>query len=656
MLGIILSSLLISLPDSLTDKSQNLDEVVITSSGSKSAKRSVKGQVASIDEHLSQLRGVNMVRRGSYALEPVVNSMTTERISTTIDGMKIFYACTDKMDPVTSYVESGNLQRIRLDGGLDGNPQATGNIGGSIDLKLRKAGFGDKSATGSATAGYESNGHLQVYGVDAAYSSLRFYSNAGAFYRHADNYRAGGGDKIKFSQFSKVNAFVNIGWQPEDGHMLETTFIFDRATGVGYPALTMDVSDATGLITSLSYRREWKKELLQRWESKVYYNHITHNMDDTHRPDVLIHMDMPGRSTTAGFYSLLQGSCGRHTCTFNLDAYYNTLFADMTMYVKNVSPMYMLTWPDVTTFNNGLSLSDVITLGESHTLRLSAKGSWQQRRIRSDEGFRTLSIYFPEMRQQQTDLYGRLSAGYVYNHNGLTLTAGMGYGSRTPTVTEAYGYFLNNTFDRYDYIGNPHLKNERAIELNATAAWESPRVEAGVEANAFLFSNYIIGKPDERLSAMTIGAAGVKVYQNQRQAQVVNIYGTLRLKPLEQLSWEHRLSYSYGREHTGEPLPLIAPLSYTTTLKYTAGKLECETGADFVQRQHRFSAKYGETPVAGYAVWHINAIYRFRMAGVTADLRIGIDNLFDRRYATYADWNHLPQKGRNVYSNLSLQL
>ena len=36
----------------------------------------------------------------------------------------IFYACTDKMDPVTSYVESGNLQSILLNSGLNGNPQA----------------------------------------------------------------------------------------------------------------------------------------------------------------------------------------------------------------------------------------------------------------------------------------------------------------------------------------------------------------------------------------------------------------------------------------------------------------------------------------------------------------------------------------------------
>ena len=88
--------------DSLPDKTQNIDEVVVVAEAGRGQKRAVKGSAASIDEHLAQLKGVNLVRRGSYAWEPVVNNMQTERLSTTIDGMKIFYACTDKMDPVTS--------------------------------------------------------------------------------------------------------------------------------------------------------------------------------------------------------------------------------------------------------------------------------------------------------------------------------------------------------------------------------------------------------------------------------------------------------------------------------------------------------------------------------------------------------------------------
>ena len=655
--GVLLYSLsqTILTPDSI-DREESIHEVTVTSTVGSKRKVAGKGRTASIEEHLLQLNNVGMVKRGAYAWEPLVNNMSTERLSTTIDGMKIFYACTDKMDPVTSYVESGNLQRIRLDSGLDGNPQATGNIGGSIDLKLRKSGFEAKPQEYNLTTGYEANGHLQVYGADAAFSSQNLYTNFGAFYRHADNYRAGGHQEIQFSQFQKVNAFLNLGYRPAPDHIVEGTVIFDRATDVGYPALNMDVSDATGLITSLSYRRELLSGWFYRWETKAYYNHITHNMDDKTRPDVLIHMDMPGKSSTAGLYSLLEGSKDNHQYQLNYDLYYNTLFADMTMYVEGAKPMYMLTWPDVGTLNSGLLLADNIRLSDEHSLHLSAKGSWQYQRVNSDEGFRALSIYFPGMERTKTGWMGRVSLSYAWQHNGWRIAAGTGYGNRTPSVTEAYGYFLNNAFDRYDYIGNPHLKNESAVELNISGSWKGDVVDARLEVNAFLFQNYIIGTPDDRLSPMTIGAAGVKVYQNLKNAQIVNASLVFNITPLPWLRWNNRVSYSYGKESTGARLPQIAPLTYTTALKVLLQNWEGELGGELVSRQDNYSSKYGETPTPGYAVWRISAGYQFPIYSVLANIHIGVDNLFDRYYSTYSDWNHIPQKGRNIYINVSLQI
>lgn len=652
-IGILLMMLC---PQDTVFKEAAIDEVVVSSSVGTGKKAVSKGRVASIDEHLGQLSKVEMVRRGNYAWEPVVNNMATERVSTTIDGMKIFYACTDKMDPVTSYVESSNLQRISLNSGLDGNPQATGNIGGSIDLKLRRVGFDARPSEYNASAGYETNGHVQVYGVDAAFSTHRFYTNFGLFYRHADNYKAGGGEEISFSQFQKTNAFANIGWQPADDHILEATVIYDIATDIGYPALTMDVKKAEGIITSLSYLQEHLSGLFHRWETKAYYNHITHNMDDTQRPDVVIHMDMPGESQTAGVYSLLQGTKGSHYFQLNNDAYYNTLFADMTMYPDGGQPMYMLTWPDVGTFNTGLALIDDITLTPHHHIRLSAKGAWQRQYINSDEGFHALSIYFPDMNQGNSRLIGRLAASYAYEHSAWKIAFGTGYGTRAPTVTESYGYFLNNTFDQYDYIGNPHLKNEKAIEANASLAWGDSQLSVKAEANAFFFQDYIIGRPDARLSPMTIGAAGVKIYQNLKYAQIVNTALTADYRPFNWLEWNNRITYSYGRESTGARLPLIAPLSYLGSLRFRWKNIEAEGGVRMAARNSHCGAEYGETPTPGYAVWHLNIGSHFMLGKVATYLHLGIENLFDRYYSTYSDWNHIPQKGRNIYVNVTFQI
>lgn len=199
------------------------------------ARTAAKGTTATIDEHMAAMPGLTLVRRGSYAFEPAVNSMTTERLSTTIDGIKIFSACTDRMDPVTSYVESANMQTINVNMGLDGNPQASGNIGGSIDMRLRKSGFEAARARRAAlSAGYDANGNATVAAADGSASGTRFYADAGFCRRHADNYRAGGDREVLYSQFTKINLFANAGWRPAEGQAIEAAFIFDRATDVGY--------------------------------------------------------------------------------------------------------------------------------------------------------------------------------------------------------------------------------------------------------------------------------------------------------------------------------------------------------------------------------------------------------------------------------------
>ena len=649
---VLLSTILLS--DTVTtDKTQNLDEVVIVSETGRGRKRSVKGQVASIDEHLSELRHVNLVRRGSYAWEPVVNNMQMERLSTTIDGMKIFYACTDKMDPVTSYVESGNLQSISLNSGLDGNPQATGNIGGSLDLKLRKAGFDNDPFHASTSAGHEWNGHVQVYGADAALSSHKTYLNAGAFYRHADNYKVGGGDELNFSQFQKVNVFTNAGFRLAEKDMLEATLIFDRATDVGYPALNMDVAKAEGLITSLSYKHLFSKA---SWETKVYYNHITHVMDDTTRPDVQIHMDMPGDSWTAGIYSLLTTSIKQHDLALNYDLYYNRLFADMTMYPGGAAPMYMVTWPDVGTLNTGFALTDNVRIARNQSLRLSAKLAWQQQKLNNEEGYHALRVFFPGMTDAYHQTTGRIAANWQLAVSNWQLAIGGGWGSRAPTVTEAYGYYLNNTFDQYDYIGNPSLKNESAIEVNANWQLAVSNWQLAIDANTFFFSNYIIGQFETRLSPMTVGAEGVKVYGNISHATIANASLTADWQLTEQLRWNGKVSYSSGRDADGDPLPLISPISWQTKLQYHYKRLQAQATVKGNTRQSNYGEKYGEMPASEWAIVNLSAQYQLAISNWQLAIRLGVENLFDKQYATYADWNHIPQKGRNIYMNLTLEL
>ncbi len=95
----------------------------------------------SVDEFLASSDKISFIKRGAYAWEPLLNNMSTERSTVTIDGMHIFGACTDKMDPVTSYLESNNLSSIDIKSGQQGSMHGA-TIAGSIDLKRKSTPFG----------------------------------------------------------------------------------------------------------------------------------------------------------------------------------------------------------------------------------------------------------------------------------------------------------------------------------------------------------------------------------------------------------------------------------------------------------------------------------------------------------------------------------
>ncbi len=115
-------------------KIELLKEVIIISRETLHNKKQVK-PLASVDEYIEKSNKITMIKRGNYAWEPAINNMVSERISVTIDGMQIFGAYTDKMEPITSYVDVSNLSEVQIKSGQQGAENVS-TIGGGIDLKM----------------------------------------------------------------------------------------------------------------------------------------------------------------------------------------------------------------------------------------------------------------------------------------------------------------------------------------------------------------------------------------------------------------------------------------------------------------------------------------------------------------------------------------
>src|SRR5699024_127848 len=167
-------------------------------------------------------------------------------------------------------------------------------------------------------------------------------------------------------QFNKFNTSVGLAYKLSPLSSIKVDAIFDKAKDVGFPALPMDLWLSRAIITSATYNQQFEKGLITEWDWKVYFNSIEHYMDDTQRPENLVHMDMPGWSTTFGTVSKLNLRKDRYSGDIQVNAYQNLSIAEMTMYPQDRSKktMFAYSWPWVTTrfigfsTNNSLHISN----------------------------------------------------------------------------------------------------------------------------------------------------------------------------------------------------------------------------------------------------------------------------------------------------------
>lgn len=635
----------------------NLDEIAIF--GKAELNTENKNQLADISKYLENSNQINMVKRGAYAWEPLINGMGSERGNITIDGMQIFSACTDKMDPITSYVEITNLSEVSVSSGQDGNEHGMG-IAGSINLIRKRSDFSMQGSSGHVFAGYETANKHKTTGFSLENSQEKYYTDLNFTFRDASNYKAGGDLEIPFSQFTKYNASANVGYKVNANHTVESSFIYDHATDIGYPALPMDVSTAKAGIFSLQHSFTPEKgSFFHEWTTKAYYNSITHIMDDSYRPEVAIRMDMPGWSKTGGLYTQTHFLWKKHHIKTKLSAFRNTAFAEMTMYpnAADEKAMYMLTWPDVASTEGQWYIHDNIQLSNSLGLTISGSLAYHHAKIRDKAGFESLKIFHPDINQDKSRWLKNFSTSLQKQISDFSVSGGLAYGERAPDVSEGYGFYLFNSFDKYDYVGSPSLPNEKSIEGNLGAEYKKSGHSFKLTSHYFHIRDYIIGKPVENMSSMTIGAKGVKMYVPLDFAHIFNIAAEGKVQIREDLQANTQLSYRIGKDNNGYNLPMIQPFTHNTELQYKKNSYSLRVAAEGAAKHKAISSYYGELPVDAYTLLHLSFRKTFHLQGFSKQLYInlGVDNLLDKKYTTFSDWNRIPQMGRNFYTNLMLK-
>ncbi|MBI3137766.1 MAG: TonB-dependent receptor [Sphingobacteriales bacterium] len=635
-------------------RSIELREIQVSTTARSDRQRMIQfyrgNQSAGIEDILARLPEITLIRRGTYGMEPAIRSLSGGQINVLLDGMRIHGACTDKMDPATIYIEPVNLDEVQLQTGTQGFLYGA-SIGGTVNLKTATVPcHNTRKINGSVSSGYQSAAKSFYESLQLRYSSGKFAIHSSVTWRNSEAYRSGGGQRIPFSQYQKVNYSTTASYQLNERTLLKADYIGDHGWNIGYPALPMDVGYAVARIGSLSLQQNKPGQRMYQWTTKIYANQVRHYMDDTHRPNVPMHMDMPGRSLTWGLYTEgLMKLTRQQQVRVIADFSSTRLKASMTMYENGQPPMYMLTWPDNRKDQGGIGMNWKWRADSNWTLQSVIRMDLISTALTSQEAKEHIRILGVN-NAGRLELLKNISVTAVRKlYPWLQSSLSLAYAERMPTATELYGFYLFNAQDGYDYLGNPKLAPERSLQGEWSLQVQGKKIRIKTSLFYQHIRDFISGSIDPSFSTMTIGAHGVKKFSALPDAHLTGVEASLLFKPVAALDFISTLRYTRGEDHSGDPLPMIAPLKSTSTIRYQFSRFFLQAETEAATAQKKISNKYGEDKTPGYLLLHVRSGFSFQLAGKKTDLQYGIENLLDKNYHEHLDWGNVKRPGRNVY-------
>jgi len=622
-------------------------------------------QFSTLDNIMARLDGMSLIKRGAYALEPQVNGFSGGQLNVTIDGMRMFGACTDKMDPITSYIEPTNLKKITVKQGT-GSCQTGCNIGGAVDMTLLEPeSDSTKTHFSSVAVGYESISQGKNLLVSLGLGKNKWNWLIDGVYRKNENYSDGNNRIVPFSQFEKTNIHSAVKYSPDKISSLKADALFDLAHNVGYPALPMDVSLARAMLFAVEYQRKTTTEL----KAKIYFNQVVHIMDDSKRDSlyllknkpvgksdsVYMRMDMPGKSSTLGAYvQMIIPWNPANKLTVKADNYTNNSIAEMTMHMRYVgfapeTPMYMQTWPAMLRNVSGIFVENSTYLSDNLTFVANGRVDYNIDNLQSKYGQEQFSVFNYSLPKTQSKLVKSLNVSAQYRFsNSISLIASTGYAERMPTIGERLGFYLFNAYDGYDYIGNPYLKAEKSNFFRADLQFTQSKLKVNFNQSFSLIQDYIMGITNSQIPAMNFYAKGIRVYSNVPQAKLYSADLQVLYSPLKTLTVFLLSKFTLGEINNSDPMPLISPLKNIVAIQYENNNLSLQAECESALAQKRINVNYGEQTTPAYAVFNVKSGYRFSFSKLAFNAGLGVTNLLNKAYYEHLDWGRINRPGRSV--------
>ncbi|ABI60163.1 MULTISPECIES: TonB-dependent receptor [Nitrosomonas] len=698
-----------------------LNEVVVKTGKIRDAAASVEiGSTEIAAQHavtrdtaslLRDVPGVHLYGAGGVSSLPVIHGLADDRLRITIDGMDFISSCANHMNPPLSYLDPGNVAKIRVYAGISPVSVGGDSIGGTIVAETAAPQFaapGQRSLIkGEVGSFYRSNNNAFGGNLSATLANEFFSINYSGAITTADNYKAGGNfktttatgrpghtlplDEVGSTAYKSLTHTLGLALRA-DNHLLEAKFGYQNVPYQFYPNQRMDMLDNEQKRINARYLGEYNWGTL---DGRVYYEAVDHYMNFSDDKQLvygtaLNGMPMSSRGRTLGLN--LKG-----------DVY---LTDDDLLRVGALYQHYTLRdwWPPSGT--GAMSPLNFQNINHGKRDRLGFFAEWERhfnpqwttllgaRYEHLETDADNVHGYGNMMGNQIPDSAAFNARGHKRNDNNVDLTAlarytpgnmvdlelGLARKVRTPNLYERYTWstwsmaaIMNNFVgDGNGYVGNMDLKPEKAYTASLTIDLHAADREWEIKATPYFtyVNNYVDAI---RIPAVTTNNQFVVLQYANHSAHLygVDLSGrTVLVKTsLGEFGLRGLMNYTRGEnKKTGDDLYNIMPLNGKLTLTHQYSNWSNAIELVGATRKNDVSSVRNEIHTKGYFLTNLRTSYTWK--NVRVDL--GVENLFDRLYylplgGAYTGQGMtmgingipygiaVPGMGRSVYAGLNIK-
>ncbi|WP_413206282.1 TonB-dependent receptor domain-containing protein [Rhodospirillum sp. A1_3_36] len=564
-------------------QSQALDETSTPSSSTSSigANDPDTGPILETGDLLRNLPGVTASRAGGHGFEPVIRGQQQNQLTVIDNGSQIFGACPGRMDPPTTLARPGDYDQITVIRGYQTVTNGPGASGGTILLEKRLPPM-DRPFSGSAWAGFESNGLGSSTGFTANAVHEGYFASGEGSWTRAENYEDGDGRDVR-SAFKQVGGGLTLGRVANDGSFLEANISKSAIRDALFNGM-MDSPKTDTFSGRVRAKYVVDDATLKLVEGNFYGNDVDHLMDNYSLRDVTgMYMKTDAHSRTFGGKLSASLDLFGASTEVGVDGRTNKRSAQSYMGMMAPSPLIRTySWPDISITELGLFGETTIPVTENTRLITGARMDFVYTTAGAADSLpgaaiagarRTAnslySAYYGETYGDRVELnLGGLARLEHDLSNGITLNAGLSRSVRTADATERG---IASGFGSTARVGNPDIHPEKHHQVDIGASWKNARGDnAFIASYVNLVDDYILAD-HARGEYGVLRSDGALIYHNTT-ALLTGIEAGVNHRVFDDWLVSADLAWTFGQDlKTNRPLDQIPPLTMGLGATYDGG-------------------------------------------------------------------------------------